>query len=108
MGILALGIYFFQRSRCLFLIGKWLPIARCYGIILIGLVIFSYGLITWFQGVLEKKEINDFSIYRYSRHPQYLGYLLWSYGIYLLTLIPKGWPYGSIHFDYTFIWFLFN
>jgi protein-S-isoprenylcysteine O-methyltransferase Ste14 len=78
----------------------------CYGIILIGLMTFSYGLITWFQGVLKKKEINDFSIYKYSRHPQYLGYLIWSYGIYLLTLIPKGWPYGSIQFEYTFIWFL--
>jgi len=77
-----------------------------YGIILIGLVIFSYGVIAWLQGVLKKKDIFDFSIYKYSRHPQYLGYLLWSYGIYLLTLIPKGVARGGIIFEYTFTWFL--
>ncbi|TKJ18091.1 MAG: hypothetical protein CEE43_18745 [Promethearchaeota archaeon Loki_b32] len=77
-----------------------------YGIILIGLVIFSFGVITWLQGVLKKKDIFDFSIYKYSRHPQYLGYLLWSYGIYLLTLIPKSLPRGGIIFEYTFTWYL--
>ncbi len=77
-----------------------------YGIILIGLVIFSYGVIAWLQGVLKKKDIFDFSIYKYSRHPQYLGYLLWSYGIYLLTLIPKSLPRGGIIFEYTFTWYL--
>ncbi|TKJ23977.1 MAG: hypothetical protein CEE43_02095 [Promethearchaeota archaeon Loki_b32] len=77
-----------------------------YGIILIGLVIFSYGVIAWLQGVLKKKDIFDFSIYKYSRHPQYLGYLLWSYGIYLLTLIPKSLPRGGILFEYTFVWYL--
>jgi len=79
-----------------------------YGIIIIGLNILTFGVIAWLQGVIRRKEIVDFSIYKYSRHPQLLGYLLWSYGIYLLTLIP---PSGLIvrgarFFEYTFMWFL--
>ena len=77
----------------------------CYGIILIGLIIFTFGVIAWLQGVIKRKKIVDFSIYRYSRHPQFFGYLLWSYGIYLLTLIPIKEPIvrGSRFFEYTFM-----
>ncbi len=80
----------------------------CYGIILIGLIIFAFGVVTWLQGVIYRKEIVDFSIYKYSRHPQFLGYLIWSYGIYLLTLIPIREPIvrGARFFEYTFVWFL--
>jgi len=38
-------------------------------------------------------ELIDFWIYRYSRHPQYLGFLIWSYGLLLLTSllsVPRG------------------
>ncbi len=79
----------------------------CYGIILIGLIIFAFGVVAWLQGVTYKKEIVDFSIYKYSRHPQFLGYLIWSYGTYLLTLIPiTSYPKGAKFFEYTFVWFL--
>lgn len=79
-----------------------------YGIILIGLIIFTFGVIAWFQGVIYRKEIVDFSIYKYSRHPQLLGYLTWSYGIYFLTLIPIRGAIvrGARFFEYTFVWFL--
>ena len=100
--------YIFIDFFASFSINKDLTIHNfIYGIILIGLIIFSFSVITWLQGVLKKKEITDSSIYKYSRHPQYLGYLFWSYGIYLLTLIPlKYYPRGYKYFDYTFIWFL--
>lgn len=79
----------------------------CYGIILIGLIIFAFGVIAWLQRVIYRKEIVDFSIYKYSRHPQFLGYLIWSYGIYLLTLIPVTvYVKGARFFEYTFVWFL--
>ncbi|MFX1588542.1 MAG: methyltransferase family protein [Promethearchaeota archaeon] len=79
----------------------------CYGIILIGLIIFAFGVIAWLQRVIYRKEIVDFSIYKYSRHPQFLGYLIWSYGIYLLTLIPiTSYAKGAKFFEYTFVWFL--
>lgn len=35
-------------------------------------------------GKFKRFEIIDFGIYRYSRHPQYLGFLIWSYGLLLL------------------------
>ncbi len=59
----------------------------------IGLFIFTLGVFTWFYGKLHRKKIIDFWIYKYSRHPQYLGYIIWSYGLltYTMTLpSPKG------------------
>ncbi len=53
--------------------------------IVIGLLIFCIGTFTWFYGKFENKKIFDFWIYKYSRHPQYLGFILWSYGVMLLT-----------------------
>ncbi|NIO37088.1 hypothetical protein GTO27_05230, partial [Candidatus Bathyarchaeota archaeon] len=44
-------------------------------------------------GKFEKRKIYDFWIYKYSRHPQYLGFILWSYGVMLLTAlapVPRG------------------
>ncbi len=58
-----------------------------------GLLIFSLSTTTWLYGKLERREIIDFWIYKYSRHPQYLGFLVWSYGVLLLATIspfPKG------------------
>ncbi|MFQ5819585.1 MAG: methyltransferase [Candidatus Heimdallarchaeota archaeon] len=53
--------------------------------IVVGLLIFCVGTFTWFYGKFENKKIFDFWIYKYSRHPQYLGFILWSYGVMLLT-----------------------
>ena len=58
-----------------------------------GLLIFFVGTITWFYGKLTKKETIDFWIYKYSRHPQYVGYIIWSYGVMLLaslSIFPRG------------------
>lgn len=62
-------------------------------IMMIGLFAFFIGVVTWLYGKFKRKEIMDFWIYRYSRHPQYLGFLLWSYGLLLLATFasyPKG------------------
>jgi len=63
---------YWVQSLALFLIG-------------LGIFIFSLGVITWLYGKFKGVEIIDFWIYRYSRHPQYLGFLVWSYGLLLLT-----------------------
>ena len=58
-----------------------------------GLLTFFLGTIAWFYGKFEKREIIDFWIYNYSRHPQYLGFLIWSYGVMLLATLspfPRG------------------
>ena len=62
-------------------------------IMMSGLVVFLLGTITWLYGRFTGLKIIDLWIYRYSRHPQYLGFLLWSYGLLLLVTFfgaPKG------------------
>jgi hypothetical protein len=45
----------------------------------VGLMIFGIGTFTWFYGRLEGKKVFDFWIYKYSRHPQYLGFIMWGH-----------------------------
>jgi len=60
----------------------------------IGFFIFLLGTITWFYGKVEKKETVTRWIYKYSRHPQYLGYIIWSYGVMLLASLA-GYSWGG-------------
>ncbi len=46
-----------------------------------GMLIFLFSVMTWIYGQYTSQLIHDFWIYKYSRHPQYLGLLMWSYGI---------------------------
>lgn len=55
-----------------------------YVIISIGLLLFMLGTLAWFYSKVQKKGVADFSVYRISRHPQYLGWIIWSYGIMFL------------------------
>ncbi len=58
-----------------------------------GLFVFLSGTLTWMYVKFEHKQIADFWIYRFSRHPQYLGWILWSYGMILLpgNMMKKSW-----------------
>jgi protein-S-isoprenylcysteine O-methyltransferase Ste14 len=59
----------------------------------LGLFIFVLGTITWFYGKAQKRKTVDFWIYRHSRHPQYLGFIIWSYGVMLIAAqqpVPMG------------------
>jgi protein-S-isoprenylcysteine O-methyltransferase Ste14 len=58
-----------------------------------GLFIFILGTITWFYGRAQRRKTVDFWIYRHSRHPQYLGFIIWSYGVMLFAAqqpVPMG------------------
>lgn len=55
-----------------------------YAITGIGLLFFVLGTLAWFYSKIQKKGVADFWIYRVSRHPQYLGWIIWSYGIMFL------------------------
>jgi hypothetical protein len=50
----------------------------------IGFFIFIMGTTAWFYSRIKGKNIADFWIYRFSRHPQYLGWIIWSFGIILM------------------------
>jgi protein-S-isoprenylcysteine O-methyltransferase Ste14/ubiquinone biosynthesis protein UbiJ len=52
----------------------------------IGLFFFILGTLTWFYTKIQKKGVADFWVYRISRHPQYLGWIIWSYGVMLLPV----------------------
>ena len=55
-----------------------------YAITGIGLLLFMLGTLAWFYARIQKKSIADFWVYRISRHPQYLGWIIWSYGVLFL------------------------
>ncbi|MCS7364698.1 MAG: hypothetical protein NDF54_04590 [archaeon GB-1867-035] len=55
----------------------------------LGYLILILGFTAWLYGKFNGLNLIDFWIYKYSRHPQYLGFIIWSYGLMLLgTLNP--------------------
>lgn len=85
----------------------WYGIIQLIGIFTIGLglLIFSLGVITWFYGRFRRYKLINFWIYRYSRHPQYLGFLLWSYGL-LLFIYFKPYVKGAFTISPTLPWLI--
>jgi hypothetical protein len=70
-----------------------------------GLLLFFLGTLAWLSARARKQDVADFWVYRISRHPQYLGWILWSYGIYLLLL--RGlYPRRSWGIDASLPWLL--
>jgi len=70
-----------------------------------GLLLFCVGTFTWFYGKSENKKVFDFWIYKYSRHPQYLGFILWSYGVMLLTTLAPV-PFGGYQPEPSLPWLI--
>jgi len=66
------------------LFGFLLIPASCV-IMVFGLILFTLSVFTWLYSKFKGLEIINFWLYKYSRHPQYLGFLVWSYGLMLLT-----------------------
>lgn len=68
----------------------------------LGLFFFILGVLTWFYARYKQKNTADFWIYRFSRHPQYLGWIVWSYGLMLRvslrhdTMLQAGNPGASL------------
>jgi len=59
-------------------------------LISLGLLIFILGIAAWFYARFQEKGTADFWIYRFTRHPQYLGWIIWSYGLMLRATISRG------------------
>jgi len=58
-----------------------------------GLLVFLLGTLSWLYARFQKRGTADLWPYRFSRHPQYLGWMMWSYGLMLLAIqapIPMG------------------
>ncbi|MCB2222222.1 MAG: HEAT repeat domain-containing protein [Bacteroidetes bacterium] len=64
-----------------------------------GSFLFTWGVLVWFKARFQGGGIATNRIYKISRHPQYLGWILWSYGLMLyasnLNDMKKSWGVGS-------------
>lgn len=76
-----------------------------YFVIGIGLLLFILGTLAWFVARQRKKDMADFWVYRFSRHPQYLGWIVWSYGM-LLSLKRVRYPKRSWGIAASLPWLL--
>lgn len=63
-------------------LGRWIRFS--YVVTGLGLFVFFLGTLTWFYTRAQKKGVAGLWIYRISRHPQYLGWIVWSYGVMFL------------------------
>jgi len=70
-----------------------------------GLLLFFLGTFAWLVAHARKLDVADFWVYRISRHPQYLGWILWSYGVYLL-LLRGMYPRRSWGIDASLPWLI--
>jgi len=50
-----------------------------------GSFLFVWGVFVWFQSRFGNKGVATRWIYKLSRHPQYLGWIIWSYGIMIFS-----------------------
>jgi len=48
-----------------------------------GMAVFILGVLAWSLARINGRGVADSWVYRLSRHPQYLGWILWSYGLML-------------------------
>ena len=54
-----------------------------YIIMGIGLFLFCLAVVAWFRAKSLHQGTAESWIYRFSRHPQYLGWIIWSYGMFV-------------------------
>ena len=68
----------------------------CMGL---GAFLFTWGVLVWVQSRYGQNGVASSWIYRISRHPQYLGWIIWSYGIMFFSVtvnnMKKSWGVSS-------------
>jgi len=67
----------------------------CFAFMVVGLTIFFLDVMTWVSDRLQRRALSVWDVYRLSRHPQYLGFIAWSYGLLTLASVVKGVGDGS-------------
>lgn len=105
LGNIALTPYIILRTHLPWTITFKISLLTALIIIFIGLFIFSFGTTTWLYGKFKGYEIIDFWIYRYVRHPQYLGYIIWSYGL-LIFIYLKPYVKGAFVTTPSYPWLI--
>jgi imidazolonepropionase-like amidohydrolase/protein-S-isoprenylcysteine O-methyltransferase Ste14 len=54
-----------------------------------GVLVFLLGTYAWLAARTRGRGVAQGWVYRFSRHPQYLGWILWTYGAYLLIGLAR-------------------
>jgi HEAT repeat protein/protein-S-isoprenylcysteine O-methyltransferase Ste14 len=70
-----------------------------------GLLLLALGTLAWLVARHRKRDLADFWVYRLCRHPQYLGWIVWSYGM-LLSLKHVRYPKRSWGIPASLPWLL--
>ena len=64
-----------------------------------GSFLFVWGVLVWMRTRFGTDVVATSWIYKFSRHPQYLGWIIWSYGLVLysnpINLMKKSWSVSS-------------
>jgi protein-S-isoprenylcysteine O-methyltransferase Ste14 len=68
-----------------------------------GLLVFFLGTMAWLTAQARRDGVATAWVYRISRHPQYLGWIIWTYGVYLLLLRGQ-YPRRSWGIDASLPW----
>ena len=62
------------------------PIIIGIMLIIIGIAIYIFSLHDLLRGLFQGEELITYNLYRYIRHPQYLGILIWTLGAAIVTI----------------------
>jgi len=73
-------------------------------IVIAGSVLFFASCSTWFYARFQGRFLADLLVYRYSRHPQYLSFLVWSYGLLVYDKYVFTPPRGGYFAPPPFFW----
>ena len=60
-----------------------------YTFMILGSLLFVWSVLLWFRARSSENPVAQNWIYRYSRHPQYLGWIIWSYGLLLFSALEN-------------------
>jgi len=60
-----------------------------YSFMILGLLIFVWAVLIWLKARSGDNPVAQSWLYRYSRHPQYLGWITWSYGLLLFSALEN-------------------
>ena len=72
------------------LAGIDLRVPLIHGLLGAGILLFTAGTFAWFRARFQGRSIAHRGIYRFSRHPQYLGWIVWSYGLMIYVARLRG------------------
>lgn len=77
----------------------WAQLELAWFFMGVGAFLFTWGVLVWMQSRFIKKGVATSWIYRISRHPQYLGWIIWTYGLViyapLINQMKKSWGMSS-------------